>query len=110
MTQLINRKNTTFRRTLFSLGAVLLLSQASISYAIDHDEMPYIQSAIAAGEVLTVNQVADIANKAVAGHITGIELDYEYHILAYEVKIIEPNGRKRRIDINAKTGEILSRF
>ncbi|SET03341.1 PepSY domain-containing protein [Thorsellia anophelis] len=110
MSHLLNRSPKLLRTSLFTLGTLALFTQASMTYAIDYDEMPYVQSAIAAGEVLSINEIATIANKAIPGHISGIELDYEYNILAYEVKIITPNGAKRKLDINAKTGEILSRF
>lgn len=79
----------------------------------DRDNKPEIvalKSAIQAGELLNIKDVADLATKAVPGHITSIELDHEHNVTAYEIKILDTNGTRRKLEINAKTGEILSTY
>ena len=103
--------------TLLALGAV---STAQASFSDDHDrkdhrskqerklaEQQAIRSAVARGNVMPLPKLMAIAQKQVPGDILEVELERREQGFGYEFKILTPDGRIRKIELNAKTGAVV---
>ncbi|MFC0180543.1 PepSY domain-containing protein [Thorsellia kenyensis] len=103
------------RAIVLALSVVFLAGQSQMAMAKDRDgrgrnDHAIITEEVKGGQLLNVKKIAEIAEKEIPGHITDIDLDHDYNILAYEVKLIDTSGVRRKLEINAKTGEIISRY
>ena len=65
-------------------------------------------AALARGEILPIPRVLAIATGAVAGDVVKVKLERKPFGFQYEVKILAKNGRLREIELDARTGRILS--
>ena len=64
--------------------------------------------ALARHEILPLVRVLEIATARVPGDVIKIKLEKKTFGFQYEVKVLAANGRLREIEIDAKTGKILS--
>ncbi len=60
-----------------------------------------------AGEIKPLSEVLAIARARIPGEVVKIELEREDGIWVYEIKILTPNGRRREVEINARTLAII---
>lgn len=65
------------------------------------------RNALVHGEIRPLSQVLDVVRDKVPGDIIEIELDREDGIWIYEVKVLPPSGRRKKLEIDARTLEIL---
>ena len=71
----------------------------------DHDEA---LTAVEQREALPLTRIMSIAQGAVPGEIIEIELEHDDGRLIYEVKILARTGRVREVEIDARSGAVLS--
>lgn len=89
--------------SVLALGTVLA-SDKDAKKAREHDQ---IREALQRGEVLPLPKILEIAQGAVAGDVLEIELENEDGVLEYEIKILTATGLVRKVEINAKSGQVL---
>lgn len=70
----------------------------------DHDRA---RAALQAGEILSLQQVLTRVQPQYPGEVLGVELEREDGRWIYELKLLQPGGRLVRLDVEAKTGEVL---
>lgn len=70
----------------------------------DHDDA---RAAVAAREALPLTRIVEIAQRAVPGEIVEVELEHEHGRLIYEVEVLTRTGRLRKVEIDARTGQVL---
>lgn len=59
------------------------------------------------GQILPLDRILDIAQRHVPGDVIEVELEREERGWEYEVKVLTPAGRVRKISLNARTGAVL---
>lgn len=63
--------------------------------------------AFRAGEIKPLPDILDVARAQIPGEVVKVELDREDGAWVYEVKILTPSGKRRKIEINAGTLAII---
>ena len=104
--------------------ALLLAGTGPYAYAGDHDknrdhghksdrgsssckrEQDCAREALVKGEIRPLAEVLKAVREKVPGDIIEIELDREEGIWVYEVKVLPPSGRRKKLEIDARTLEI----
>jgi len=61
----------------------------------------------ASGEALPEARVVEIVGKARPGEISELELDRDFGRLVYEVEVRDSQGQEWKLELDAKTGEVL---
>lgn len=59
------------------------------------------------GEIRPLSEVLAVARQRLPGEVIKIELDRDDGVWVYEIKILTPKGRRREIEINAQTLEVI---
>lgn len=90
------------------VGVAIVLGAISVSSAGDLAKdckrgQDCALDAFKGGEIRPLAEVLAVVRDAVPGEIVKIELDREKGEWIYEVKVLTPKGRRREVDINAKT-------
>lgn len=65
--------------------------------------------ASAQGEILSLAEIYKRAAARFPGRVVEAELESEQGHWVYELKILDPDGRLRKVDLDARTGEFLQR-
>lgn len=93
-----------------TLAALLILSSATgaAMASSDHD---LARQALQSGEILPLDKIlASVAEKH-PGNVLEVDLDRERYegkkIWVYEIKSVTPDGKLLRLEVDAKTGEVL---
>lgn len=107
-------------RTLFPLkrlacGALVLAltAAAGVSHGRDRDErdckrdQDCARQAFVKGEIRPLSAVLAAVREKVPGDIIEIELEREDGIWIYEVKVLPRDGRRKKLEIDARTLDIL---
>lgn len=109
------------RRALGAALLALLAGAAPFAHAGDHDhhrgndrntssckrEQDCAREALLKGEIRPLTEVLKAVREKVPGDIIEIELDREDGIWVYEVKVLPPSGRRKKLEIDARTLEIM---
>lgn len=70
----------------------------------DHDRA---RAALQAGEVLPLQKVLDQVQRSHPGEVLEVELEHEEGRWVYELKLLQTGGRLIRLDVDAKTAQVL---
>ncbi|VCU70225.1 Peptidase propeptide and YPEB domain protein [Pigmentiphaga humi] len=91
------------------LAALLACGPASVQARDDacKKDQDCAREALVHGEIRPLSAVLGVVRDKVPGDIIEIELDREDGIWIYEVKVLPPNGRRKKLEIDARTLEIL---
>ena len=65
--------------------------------------------AVQSGQVLPLAKVLALVEKAQPGQVLEVELENEKQQWQYEIKLLQPDGRLMKLQVDARTGEILKR-
>lgn len=96
------------RRALpLALAALLLVATGRPAQAdSDHDRA---RAALLAGQVLPLSTVLERLSRERPGQVLKVELESEDGRWVYEVKLLQPDGRLVKLQLDAATGEPLRR-
>ncbi len=103
----VDPTTTAIGRVLSALAvAVFLLGAGSgpASADSDHDAA---RRAVERGEIRPLNEILTALRERVPGQVVDVELESEDGIWVYEIKVLDPGGRRTKIYVDARTGEIL---
>ncbi len=70
-------------------------------------EQDVIRDALRRGEILSLAQVLNIAERHAPGEILEVELETKKHRLIYEIKILSREGQVQKVKLDARTGALL---
>lgn len=70
----------------------------------DHEQA---RAALQAGEVLPLPTLLDKLQRSHPGRVLEIELEREQGRWRYEIKLLEPGGRIVKLELDARSGELL---
>lgn len=93
-------------RSLLALLAILMLAPPLEARRLDPDDA---RALMERGDILPLEQIMKINEGELAGRIIEVELERKRGIYVYEIKILPPDGRRRELYIDARTGEIIRR-
>ncbi|MFC3124991.1 PepSY domain-containing protein [Pseudoroseomonas globiformis] len=93
---------------------LLLFALAAPAMADEHpvprgcrNEQDCARQALQRGEIRPLEEVLAVARRAVPGDIVGVELDRDDGMWIYEIKVLTERGRRREIEIDARTLRVL---
>lgn len=98
------------KKLIIMLALAALPLSAAVASDKDKDRADQIAAsqALARGEILPIVRILGIASAKVPGDVLKVKLERKTAGFQYEVKILAQNGRVREIELDAKTGRILS--
>lgn len=70
----------------------------------DHDR---VRDAVRAGEVMPLDALRERLRRDHAGEVLELELERENGRWIYEVKLLQPGGRIVKLEVDARSGEVL---
>lgn len=112
-------KNTTTNTALMNwrCAAGVMLATLAVCAAVWHsnaqasdkgDHERALQ-AVQSGQVLPLAKVLALIEKAHPGQVLEVELEHEKQQWQYEIKLLQPDGRLMKLQVDARTGEVLKR-
>ena len=79
-------------------------SSSNTNHREDQDDA---RDALRRGQVMPLTAILEIAFKRERGTVLEVELETEDRVLTYQIDLLSESGRKVRMWINARTGDIL---
>ena len=95
-------RSVIFKLIFVALTTTLILNTASADS--DHDRA---RSALISGEVLALRTILERLESNYPGQVLEVELERERDRWVYELKILQPDGKLLRLDVDGATGTIL---
>ncbi len=94
------------------LGLVALVASAAMlpeHFAVAQDRRDHerARAALEAGEIRPLSEILKLVEARFLGRVIEADLDRDDDIWLYEFKILPPNGRLFRVEVNASTGAVL---
>lgn len=86
--------------------AFLLCPAPAVADSSDQDRA---RAALEAGRVLPLDTLLDRLAREHPGRLLEVELEEEGGRLVYEVKLLQPDGRLLKLELDAATGEVVER-
>ncbi len=84
------------------VGALMVSS----AFADEDHEQAY--QALRQGAIKPLSRILDVVARTVPGEVIEVELERKSEAWVYEIKILDDQGRRKKILINAATEEILA--
>lgn len=94
------------RRWALALLALVALAGAAQASDDDHDRA---RQAVQAGEVLKLSTVLERIAPRHPGQVLEVELEREHSQWVYEIKLLQSGGRLVKLQVDARTGEVIER-
>lgn len=88
------------------LGLVLTAAWASGKHDHDHDH-DRARAAVEAGEILPLPALLEQLQRTNPGQVLALVLDKEDGRWVYEVKLLQPDGRLVKLEVDARTAQVL---
>ena len=92
-----------------ALLAVALLCASAWPVAQADDDPEQAHRAVQAGEVMPLRGVLERLEREHPGQVLEVELEHEKQQWQYEIKLLQPDGRLMKLQVDARTGEVLKR-
>jgi uncharacterized membrane protein YkoI len=94
-----------------ALAFAVLAGAASLARADEHRDHgrdhDRARAALQAGEILSLQQVLARVQPRYPGEVLAVELEREDGRWVYELKLLQTGGRLLRLDVDARTGDVL---
>jgi uncharacterized membrane protein YkoI len=92
-------------RLVVSLLMVSIANGTVMASSNDHD---LARAALASGEILPLSAILTKLEKDYPGQIIEVELEREKGRWIYEIKLLQKNGLRQKLKIDAKTAVVIS--
>ncbi len=89
--------------------AMTLWATPLAGWADRHDDHDRARAALQAGDVLPLDRVLQQVAQSHPGQVMAVELEREQDRWVYELKLLQPGGALLKLEVDAKTGEVLRR-
>lgn len=83
-------------------------SRNASSSSNHRDDQDDARDALRRGQVMPLTAILEIAARREHGTVLEVELETENRVLTYKIDLLSDAGRKVRMRLNARTGEILT--
>ncbi len=87
-----------------ALTGLCLPAAARAGERADHD---LARAAVQAGEVMPLSTLLERLQHSHPGQVLRVELEREDGRWAYELRLLQPGGRLLKLEVDARTGEVL---
>ena len=87
--------------------AVALVALASLAQADDDKDQDRIRDAVRSGEVMPFDLLRQQLQKSHPGDVLELEIEREHGRWIYEIKLLQPDGRIVKLEVDARSGEVL---
>ena len=77
------------------------------SHSSSHSDQDDARDALKRGKVMPLTAILDIALRRISGTVLEAELETEDGVLTYKIDVLTDQGRKMRVRLNARSGEII---
>jgi uncharacterized membrane protein YkoI len=105
-------------RSITRMLSVLLVAVSSwtTNFAVRANETPWhehgsayeqAREAVRLGKALPLKQVRAHLQQIVPGKVVSTHYEFEFDRWVYEFKLIDPQGRLRKVHLDARTGELV---
>lgn len=94
-----------WRRLVAVLALAVALPAAQAHREGDHDRA---RAAVQAGEVLPLPAVLDRVKRSHPGQVLEVELERDDGLWVYELRLLQPDGQLLKLQLDARTGAVLS--
>ncbi len=101
------RPTSVRRRALAWLVVCLGAVGASSAWARDDKDQDRVRDAVRAGEVMPLDELRERLRRSQPGELLELELEREDGRWIYRVKLLQPGGRIVKLEVDARSGEIL---
>jgi uncharacterized membrane protein YkoI len=88
-------------------AALLLAALAPGATWADKDDHQRARAAVLAGEVLPLPTVLERIQRSHPGQVLALELEHEDGRWIYELKLLQPGGRLLKLEVDARTAQVL---
>ncbi|HLU77702.1 MAG TPA: PepSY domain-containing protein [Burkholderiales bacterium] len=92
------------RRLAWIVTLLLAVSAAQADDARDHDRA---REALEAGEVMPLPRILDRVERDYPGRVLEVELERDDGRWLYEIKLLQPDGRVLKLDVDAADARVL---
>lgn len=92
-------------RLAFSLLMTSFASGSVLASSNDHD---LARAALASGEILPLSAILTKLEKDYPGQIVEVELEREKGRWMYEIKLLQKDGLRQKIKVDAKNADVIS--
>lgn len=92
-------------QALLTMSLVLSAHGAALASSSDHDNA---RAALEAGEIMPLTAILTKLESQMTGQIIEVELEREGGEWIYEIKLLEKNGYRRKVKVDAKTATVIS--
>lgn len=89
------------------LVAALIALAAPGVRAGDGRDQDRVRDAVRAGEVMPFDALRERLRRSHPGDVLELELEREHGRWTYEVKLLQPDGRIVKLEVDARSGEVL---
>lgn len=89
---------------IFMIAGIMLFANSPIYADSDHERA---KKALESGQVLPLQTILQKISKDYPGQVLEVELDQEKGVWIYEIKQLSAKGTILKLDIDAKTGQVL---
>lgn len=98
-------------RTLL-IAALSLVMTSSVSaddrtWHEQHSAYEQAREAVRLGRALPLNEVRQHLQRVAPGRIVATHYEFEFERWVYEFKILDPQGRLRKVHLDARSGELV---
>ena len=91
------------------LALGLVFGLAPTARASDDHDHEQAQRAVQAGEVLPLRSVLERLEREHPGQVLDVELERDDGRWIYEIKLLQPDGRRIKLELDARTGALMQR-
>lgn len=101
----------TFRQLLVNSFAALLIVFSATDAALASSDHDLARQALQSGEILPLDKILAAVSAKHPGQVLEVELDRDRYdgkkIWIYEIKSVTQDGKLMKLEVDAKTGEVL---
>jgi uncharacterized iron-regulated membrane protein len=95
------------RRWLLAALSATLLTLPVSSMARSEPDQDRARAALQAGEILPLNTILTRLAQTQPGQVLEVELERKDGRWLYEIKLLQPGGGLRKLELDARSGEVL---
>ena len=93
----------TILKSLALLATLIMAASQPVSAADCKRSQDCALDAFKGGEIKPLPDVLAVVREKIPGEVVKVELDREKGVWVYEVKILTPSGKRRKVEIDAST-------
>ena len=88
--------------------AVMLAVLAAGPAVADRRDHDLARQALEAGQILPLRSILEIVETRYPGQVLEVEFEHEDGAFLYEIKVLQPQGKLVKLELDARNGQVLS--